>query len=286
MPFPFELDAIRAIHDHRIPLLDAFFKFLNFFDRKEFFFLLIPIVWSIAGWKNSLKFFSLLVANAMINQGLKGFFEMARPLQIDPSLALIPGKITGYSFPSGAAQTSMLLGSMLIAYGKTKWKWPVALTYILLISFSRIYLGAHFFSDIIVGWLVGFCLFILFFYSHVKIENSLKKVNHYVLLALSQLFLLSLFFSYHSLSIIAGMGMVLGSFFIYKIPIQECKLAVSLVQIFQMFIAVLGTALCNKLGKVLFPNLAFIRFFLIGLWCSLGIAISNSLLLKLKNRSD
>ena len=67
-----------------------------------------------------------------------------------------------YSFPSGHAYSSFLVYGLLIflvlRHMRSANKWPIiaGLTaFILMIGISRVYLGAHFPSDVIGGWLVA-----------------------------------------------------------------------------------------------------------------------------------
>jgi undecaprenyl-diphosphatase len=69
--------------------------------------------------------------------------------------------IKTFSFPSGHAAGSLvsyLMAAMIIANkfpDFTVAAWTVAVVGCLLIALSRIYLGAHYASDIIGGWIVG-----------------------------------------------------------------------------------------------------------------------------------
>ncbi|UHG94752.1 phosphatase PAP2 family protein [Spirosoma oryzicola] len=72
---------------------------------------------------------------------------------------------TGYSFPSGHSATAMtlygLLGYWLVrGRRRIRSRWLVgfsAVGLILLVGFSRIYLGVHFLSDVLGGYLLGAC---------------------------------------------------------------------------------------------------------------------------------
>lgn len=82
-----ELEIIRFIQEFRNPILDGFFKFLDFFDRQEFFFVLIPAVWLGKGWKWGLRLFYILFLSSLTNHALKEFFLSPRPFHYVPRKA-------------------------------------------------------------------------------------------------------------------------------------------------------------------------------------------------------
>jgi membrane-associated phospholipid phosphatase len=65
-----------------------------------------------------------------------------------------------FAFPSGHSMTSMTLFIVLLILAwKTKWRLPVLILgslYVLTIAWTRLYLGVHFPSDILAGWMVSF----------------------------------------------------------------------------------------------------------------------------------
>ncbi len=72
----------------------------------------------------------------------------------------------GYSFPSGHAAGTAAIASfsawMLTRWLITSWTgrvvvWTVAIVLAAVIGFSRIYLGVHYVSDVLAGWLLGMC---------------------------------------------------------------------------------------------------------------------------------
>ncbi|MBZ0279185.1 MAG: phosphatase PAP2 family protein [Anaerolineae bacterium] len=104
----------------------------------------------------------------LMNTILKTIFARERPIFLEP-LAVS----TNYSFPSGHAMAAVacygLLGYFLYQQARNRWLrigiFMVTLLLISLIGFSRIYLGVHFFSDVLAGFAAGalwmiFCLFL------------------------------------------------------------------------------------------------------------------------------
>jgi undecaprenyl-diphosphatase len=71
-------------------------------------------------------------------------------------------KIKSYSFPSGHAYGGMVIYGLLayLAYKHLPHPWNLLSALLLgmliiVIGVSRVYLGAHFPSDVAVGWLLG-----------------------------------------------------------------------------------------------------------------------------------
>lgn len=91
---------------------------------------------------------------ALMNIILKSIFDRPRP---DLWEWLVVE--THFSFPSGHATASMALAIVVVALlWKTKWRIASmigAAMYILSIGFSRLYLGVHYPTDILGGWLLG-----------------------------------------------------------------------------------------------------------------------------------
>ena len=130
----------------------------------------------IKGLKNKLFLLTGVAGTAGLNVVLKHIIQRERP-NIN---RLIPE--TGYSFPSGHSMMSMAFYGILIfliyKYVKNtalKWTLIIILTILLAtIGITRIYLGVHYPSDIIGGFLVSLTyLFILTeIYNKVKIEEK------------------------------------------------------------------------------------------------------------------
>jgi len=91
---------------------------------------------------------------AVLNIVLKLIFERARP---DLWEQLVVE--TSFSFPSGHAMITAALGlSLIFICWNTRFRWlAVAFgsSFIIVIGFSRLYLGVHYPTDILAGWVVS-----------------------------------------------------------------------------------------------------------------------------------
>ena len=103
-------------------------------------------------------FLSVLIGGELIKELLKLLFHRQRP---DASFYLISEN--GYSFPSGHALMSVIFYGMIayFVYKLLQKRWQkIVLSFafaalIALIGLSRIYLGVHWVSDVLGGWLIG-----------------------------------------------------------------------------------------------------------------------------------
>jgi membrane-associated phospholipid phosphatase len=107
---------------------------------------------SLVGW------IVAVLGGVIANVELKSVFERPRPEPLPPFI----DNLTSWSFPSGHAMDSLIIYGMLtylsIPLTKGRWRKALVLTsvgVVLSIGFSRLYLGVHYFSDIIAGYAAG-----------------------------------------------------------------------------------------------------------------------------------
>jgi membrane-associated phospholipid phosphatase len=150
------------LHEHASPGWTSFFEAVTRLGNVSTLLvvvLLASVVFWRKGWIAELQLLVLAaVGTEVITVGLKHGFQRDRPFFADP----LATERT-YSFPSGHASVSLAvygtLGFVIARHLQTRraqfWTLSVASVLVLLIGFSRLYLGVHFLSDVIAGYSIA-----------------------------------------------------------------------------------------------------------------------------------
>lgn len=159
---PWGYSVIQWVQQMEHPVLTFFFQGLTLLGSKYAYLLILPLVfWSIdarIGRRLGFVFF----VGAAVNLLLKATFGIVRP---ETHLIASLAHEQTPSFPSGHAQGTLILWGYIAYAWKTssvlRWTAPIL---VLLIGFSRVYLGVHFPQDVLAGWLFGSILLCMFIY--------------------------------------------------------------------------------------------------------------------------
>lgn len=141
--------------------LDPLFIFFTHLGDEVFYLLLLPLVYWTMDRKTGLRLTIVFLCSAYINTFAKVMFEMPRPFQYDPKVKMTV-HAGGYGFPSGHTQNSVTVWTFLASCYKKTWFWIVALIMMIMIPFSRVYLGVHFPVDLLGGYILGFSIVLVF----------------------------------------------------------------------------------------------------------------------------
>ena len=90
----------------------------------------------------------------LANQFMKLWFRIPRPWVLDPDFTILEQAreaATGYSFPSGHTQNSVGTFGALAVANENKWVRGICLALVVLVPFSRMYVGVHTPADVLVA---------------------------------------------------------------------------------------------------------------------------------------
>lgn len=149
------LYTIRSLHNHILDLLVPFItEFGGVFGVISIILIVSTVLIVKKYYRKTVYLLYAVGGAALFNIILKLLFQRDRP-------ELWQRIVTenGYSFPSGHAMASMALAaSVIILLWKTKYRMVAIIIgglYILTIGLTRMYLGVHYPSDILAGWLIS-----------------------------------------------------------------------------------------------------------------------------------
>lgn len=134
---------------------------ITFFGDEEFYLLVMPaLYWCIdSTW--GLRMGAMLMLSSGFNGCFKLLLHSPRPYWINPG---VHAALTESSFglPSGHAMNAASVWGILASQVRQRWFTRLIVVIIFLIGFSRIQLGVHFISDVLLGWLLGGLLLLAF----------------------------------------------------------------------------------------------------------------------------
>jgi membrane-associated phospholipid phosphatase len=127
---------------------------LTLLGDREFYLLIAPVLYWCIDPVVGIRFGLYFMFSGSMNFLFKYLLHTPRPFWIDTRV--IPEIIEmNFGMPSGHAQNAVVVFGSLTHEGKIRLGWVWVGILALFIGLSRIYLGVHFISDVLVGWLVG-----------------------------------------------------------------------------------------------------------------------------------
>lgn len=147
--------------------LSPIMKFFTWLGYPQAYMIIIAIIYWSVDRKLGLRLAIFLPVTASLNSILKQAIHAPRPYWLDPNIKAIQVS-NGFGMPSGHAQAStvwLYAASCL----KRGWFWAIALAVVLMIGLSRIYLGVHFSSQVLLGWAIGILVLLSFFRYEPKV---------------------------------------------------------------------------------------------------------------------
>jgi hypothetical protein len=117
----------------------------------------------------------VLISTDFLTLGFKQALRQPRPYWVGQVKPL--AEETSYGIPSSHASDSLAVWGYLAYRLKKDWLWALMILVVLLIGLSRMYLGVHFPTDVLAGWLIGLVVIIVFARSEDRVAAWLGKFS-------------------------------------------------------------------------------------------------------------
>ena len=294
------MDFLWSLKEMRTPFFDTFFSLITQLGEEMILIAIFSILFWCVNKRMAYVLGSSFFISSLIVQGAKPLFRVPRPWVYDPTFAPVGSSIdpatglatggsvgtaTGYAFPSGHTQNGTALFGSLGAQIKNKIVKVVAFTLVALIAFSRLYLGVHYISDVVVALIisVGAILFALKFITEESesLKRELLVPGIIALLAIAAIIVVAVLYigevtTYAQLrdTIIpagAGLGFAIGMFVernYIKFSTKAQNLPIQFLKLVLGFAVVMGIL---EGGRIFGANLFGdgLRYFLAVIWLTI-----------------
>jgi len=155
------MDFLWTLEGIRSPLLDTAFLWITRLGEEMILILVFcTIFWCINKKVGYVIGFSFFMSSLLV-QGMKIVHRVPRPWIYDPTFQPVDGAVgeaTGYAFPSGHTQNAAaLLGALGSQIRKNMLRF-ILFGLAILVGFSRLYLGVHYISDVVVSLFIAFAI--------------------------------------------------------------------------------------------------------------------------------
>lgn len=295
-----ELKLINFLQKFSNTVLDTVFLGVTRLGEEIFFIAVILVLFWCYDKRFGLSMGVTYLFSALTVNLIKNLVMRPRPYTFS-GIKSIGAKTHGYSFPSGHTQSITTIASFTsLEFGlKSKKRWWVVLMCalaVVAVGFSRIYLGQHYLTDVLCSFAICLAIAIIMWFAFLKLGDR----EEYFALALIPIAiaLMSIFHTdpvAHKVIFLMGGALIsvaIGYFLEKRYIKYDVRQELWWVQILKI---ISGAAVAFALKEGLKPVLSyigcgvllstFIRYFLLGLWCSFGaMAFFKYTLLAIKKR--
>ena len=148
------MEFLYLLEKNRVPVLNELMLAITELGGELPFLVIAMIVFWCVDKRRGYYVLSVGFLGTLTNQFMKLLFRIPRPWVLDPEFTILEEAreaATGYSFPSGHTQNAVGTFGALALTMKNKWVRIVSLALVILVPFSRMYVGVHTPADVLAA---------------------------------------------------------------------------------------------------------------------------------------
>jgi membrane-associated phospholipid phosphatase len=278
--FLFGEDILNRIHIFAGSWLDFCMPVITSAGSETFYMIALPVLYWCWDRRRALYVGAVFLTAMTVNDALKYTYNHPRP---DPA-RLLPGirelaekyMPRGPGFPSGHAQGSVTFWGTIAVLSGNRTAGALCILMILMVSYSRLYMGVHYMGDIIGGLVLGILCLVIIIPAAILTEKYYRSINSILITAVLIILPIIIY------NVLPGMhnnttmgtisGFLIGALIAEdrirfnpqnRLPYQLAKIAIGIA-----VVAAIRFGL-----KFILPDSAaagFFRYWCIGFWCAFG----------------
>lgn len=187
-----EIQFLQYLESLRTDFSVMLFEGITMIGEETILIILIAILYFAYDKKLAMRIGYITITSMCVNGVIKNWVKRPRPFasgEVNPARA---HTATGYAFPSGHTQTVATWSTAFAMWFKKAWVSVLAGIAIATVAFSRLFLGVHYPSDVIVGALLGIAISIglSIIYDRIKDTHKLYRNTGFILLPFAVFFMI------------------------------------------------------------------------------------------------
>ena len=179
---PVDVAITKEFQENKAPWLQSLMVAVSFLGNQQIIFVALILVTAIAFWLVRLRLEALIIVTLSIVSAVVNFLVKLLVSRPRPTTHLVDvfQNAKGQSFPSGhvmayVAFFGLIFSLGLILFNRKRW-WHYALLiipalFVILVGPSRIYLGDHWASDVLGGYLFGGLLLGITLWIYLRLKS-------------------------------------------------------------------------------------------------------------------
>lgn len=155
------MEILYMLEKIRVPVLNELMLAITTLGEETAFLALALIFFWCIDKRRGYLLMAVGFAGTILNQFMKLWFRVPRPWVLDENFTILEQAreaAAGYSFPSGHTQFAVGTFGSICATDKHKWVKGICIAIMILVPFSRMYVGVHTPADVLVGAVMALAL--------------------------------------------------------------------------------------------------------------------------------
>ena len=155
------MEILYMLEKIRVPVLNELMLVITTLGEETAFLALALIFFWCIDKRRGYLLMAVGFSGTILNQFMKLWFRVPRPWVLDQNFTILEQAreaAAGYSFPSGHTQFAVGTFGSICVTDKHKWVKGICIAIMILVPFSRMYVGVHTPADVLVGAVMALAL--------------------------------------------------------------------------------------------------------------------------------